>query len=135
MTALTPPEWFLLLCCAAFLLAGVARAFGWTIRQDAAPQLRHRPHVELPRIRPEEDAERLISGLALAPRAGLGILAGDVTVSAYWSIDAGSPILGSYRVQIGDRVTYATDVDVVYSVVRERLAAIVEERRVARRRS
>lgn len=93
--------------------------------------------IKLPAIRPEEDAERLIDGLARAStlgrvQFGVAITAGDVPISARYVFDLSSTRLGQYRVQLGQVVWYAGDLDQVYALVRDHLAGIVEERRSRR---
>lgn len=117
-------------------LAAAARALGGKPRQLQAPDY-PRPRIEVPGIRPEEDAERLVDALCRGSNAvyGVSITAGDVFCTTRLQIDMSSGSqtparrASTYRVQVGDGVTYAHDVDEVYAVVRDRLRAIAAERR------
>jgi hypothetical protein len=134
MQTLSLPEvlfWLGLVVLGTTTVVAVARAM--RPRQQPALVDQRPIQIRLPTIRPCEDAERLVDCLARGVERGrvhlgVAIMAGDVTCSARWEIDLSAHRLGIFRVQIGAYVGYATDLDQVYALTRDRLEAIVEER-------
>lgn len=113
------------LLCAVFV-AAVARAIH---RTPAPPALPFRPRIAINAIRPSEQAEALVDSVARSTlRRSGSIWAGDVRCSCTWLVDMSSSRLGSWRVQVGERVSYTQDLGGVYMEVEGRLREILRER-------